>query len=42
MLASSQKVWEQFMDDDFFIGLLDGLSKVMDKVGTIIESFRGL
>ena len=40
--ASAEALYEKILDDDFFIDFLDGLSKAIDGVGKLIDSFGGL
>jgi hypothetical protein len=40
--AAAEALYNQILDDDFFIGFLDGFAKVIDGVGGVIDAFGGL
>ena len=40
--AAWQGIYDQLLDDKFFIGMTDNLAKVVDQFGSIIDAFNGL
>jgi len=40
--AAAENLYTKILDDDFFIGFLDGLSHVIDGVGSLVDAFGGL
>ena len=40
--ASLESIWATLVDDDFFIGLNDGISHVVDTVKILIDSMGGV
>jgi hypothetical protein len=40
--AAAEKIYSSLLDDEFFIDLLNGLEKVLEAVGGMIDGFGGL
>ena len=40
--AAAENIYAKILDDDFFIGFLDGFANVIDGVGGLIDAFGGL
>jgi hypothetical protein len=40
--AAAESLYTKLLDDDFFIGFLEGLEKAIDGVGSLVDAFGGL